>query len=663
MKALFFALGLLVSLYTDSAQACLLNERYGAGLAQEWPEKDRAVWYETSQGSRLIPTQWYDALRRSDTGKSFKDAETLAEYTDLICTDTVLPLGFIKDTAANGDEAYGFTCAACHTGTLHDSTGRFLVEGGTSSMDLQSFMYDMYQSVIAVYRAGPPEQKQPWTDFANQVLGEGHTGSAASELRQQMAEWLDKRTRIQKSVDAGGTWGHGRTDAVAVILNTATTLSDPRAGAILPPADAPVSTPHVWNAPQMSTVQWTGSATKLGDIGIAKPIELGAVTRNIGEIIGVYSDISIGDADINDLRAYPNVKSSIRLGNLIKIERSLASLKSPAWPDEWGKIDPSSPSYVLGKQLYGDNCASCHSDLDRNDLTVEILDNRPGKTRVRAPFTQMVPIFDWNDANGTGLGTDPMAACNLLTHTSWSGRFSAMHNTFDSVTSLIENGPSADLVPEKFDQGVPTIRLIEELALRLLIEKRGEVIALQKQDIKEEVIAFAADLSEGVFGKDPGRTVDPQSTPDVPVKGTHGSATLQEARQICKDVLENSALGGRLAIGPVYKARPLNGIFATAPFLHNGSVPTIADLLLPPDQRPTEFALSNTYYDPIRMGLGDPMSDTSTVFRTRTPDGTIIPGNSNLGHAYPASATCKAEPSSEACQVDRAAILAYLKSL
>jgi len=177
MKALFFALGLLVSLYTDSAQACLLNERYGAGLAQEWPEKDRAVWYETSQGSRLIPTQWYDALRRSDTGKSFKDAETLAEYTDLICTDTVLPLGFIKDTAANGDEAYGFTCAACHTGTLHDSTG-----------------HDMYQSVIAVYRAGPPEQKQPWTDFANQVLGEGHTGSAASELRQQMAEWLDKRT-------------------------------------------------------------------------------------------------------------------------------------------------------------------------------------------------------------------------------------------------------------------------------------------------------------------------------------------------------------------------------------------------------------------------------------------------------------------------------------
>ena len=33
-----------------------------------------------------------------------------------------------------------------------------------------------------------------------------------------------------------------------------------------------------------------------------------------------------------------------------------------------------------------------------------------------------------------------------------------------------------------------------------------------------------------------------------------------------------------------YKARPLNGIWATAPFLHNGSVLTLYDLLLPADE-------------------------------------------------------------------------------
>ena len=42
--------------------------------------------------------------------------------------------------------------------------------------------------------------------------------------------------------------------------------------------------------------------------------------------------------------------------------------------------------------------------------------------------------------------------------------------------------------------------------------------------------------------------------------------------------------------GP-YAARPLYGIWAAAPYLHNGSVPTLYDLLLPPDQRPKTFAL------------------------------------------------------------------------
>ncbi|MFY0540739.1 hypothetical protein [Nannocystis pusilla] len=35
-----------------------------------------------------------------------------------------------------------------------------------------------------------------------------------------------------------------------------------------------------------------------------------------------------------------------------------------------------------------------------------------------------------------------------------------------------------------------------------------------------------------------------------------------------------------------YKARPLNGIWASSPYLHNGSVPTLHDLLLPAAQRP-----------------------------------------------------------------------------
>jgi len=46
-----------------------------------------------------------------------------------------------------------------------------------------------------------------------------------------------------------------------------------------------------------------------------------------------------------------------------------------------------------------------------------------------------------------------------------------------------------------------------------------------------------------------------------------------------------------------YTSRPLNGILASPPYLHNGSVPTIYDLLLPPYQRPREFYVGAREYN------------------------------------------------------------------
>jgi hypothetical protein len=62
--------------------------------------------------------------------------------------------------------------------------------------------------------------------------------------------------------------------------------------------------------------------------------------------------------------------------------------------------------------------------------------------------------------------------------------------------------------------------------------------------------------------------------------------------------------------GP-YAARPLYGIWAAAPYLHNGSVPTLYHLLLPPDQRPKTFALGAREYDPVSSAS----SSTQTAAR------------------------------------------------
>lgn len=78
-----------------------------------------------------------------------------------------------------------------------------------------------------------------------------------------------------------------------------------------------------------------------------------------------------------------------------------------------------------------------------------------------------------------------------------------------------------------------------------------------------------------------------------------------------------------------YAARPLNGIWATAPYLHNGSVPTLYDLLLPASERPATFTLGSRDYDPKKLGFESDLTNESLFLFD-----TSLKGNSNAGHQY-----------------------------
>lgn len=77
-----------------------------------------------------------------------------------------------------------------------------------------------------------------------------------------------------------------------------------------------------------------------------------------------------------------------------------------------------------------------------------------------------------------------------------------------------------------------------------------------------------------------------------------------------------------------YKARPLHGIWATPPFLHNGSVPNLFQLLSPVSERDKQFWVGNFEYDPKRAGfLTDPFAG-GFLFDT------AVTGNGNRGHEF-----------------------------
>jgi mono/diheme cytochrome c family protein len=103
-----------------------------------------------------------------------------------------------------------------------------------------------------------------------------------------------------------------------------------------------------------------------------------------------------------------------------------------------------------------------------------------------------------------------------------------------------------------------------------------------------------------------------------------------------------------------YANMPLDGLWLRAPYLHNGSVPTLWDLLLPASRRPKAFYRGDDVYDPKRMGFisNQARERTSAGVRVYFRYDTTQPGNGNAGHEYGTALS----------DADKWALIEYLKT-
>lgn len=85
-----------------------------------------------------------------------------------------------------------------------------------------------------------------------------------------------------------------------------------------------------------------------------------------------------------------------------------------------------------------------------------------------------------------------------------------------------------------------------------------------------------------------------------------------------------------------YVDAPLEGVWLRSPYLHNGSVPTLRDLLNDPSQRPRRFCRGGDDYDWQRLGFLSALGQRNG--KDDCPQGflydTAVRGNSNVGHLY-----------------------------
>ena len=101
-----------------------------------------------------------------------------------------------------------------------------------------------------------------------------------------------------------------------------------------------------------------------------------------------------------------------------------------------------------------------------------------------------------------------------------------------------------------------------------------------------------------------------------------------------------------------YKARPLNGIWATAPYLHNGAVPNLRQMLNP-DERIESFCVGSIDFDAVNVGYDIRLEKSECEDREWSWFDTNIKGNTNIGHFKTVGLT----------ESEKEALLVFLKTL
>jgi hypothetical protein len=513
-------------------------------LEQGWSDQTRSLFYWTSQGSRMLPYDWFVALEQADRRAKLSAPANMRKMGFLVderdgANPDGLPVGFAKDSDFVKGDSVGLTCAACHTGQLEYKDRKVRIDGGQSMGDIEQLQDGILASLSATLA-----DARKFKRFSNNVIGRWASDSARSELRNRVGYYRDWwQARMERS---RGLTPHGpsRTDAFTIIANEITCYSLGIPENCATPV-APTQYPFLWNTPDFDWVQYNSS--------VHSPLG-----RNVGEVTGVFAEMEI--------LADGSVKSSANINNLYDLEEMLKLLQAPAWPEEiFGAIDRRLADRGAG--IFAAECSSCHTE----DPQPRTEPNAYGTTFAKVYFDTPLSV----------LNTDPTAAMSFATRRAFPGAFT----------------PAAQFL--------------------------------------------------GVIGPD-------GKSPVATMLSISGS-------NIIKDFFTNGVLlraplaylGYRESLSPsvaqitTYKARPLQGVAFTAPYLHNGSVASIYELLLPANERLSQFYVGSKAFDPKKLGYSTEREDNAMLFDT-----TAL-GNSNSGHEFGTGLS----------HDDKMAVIEYIKTL
>lgn len=579
-------------------------------LSQNWAPGwgvGQTQWFHhASQGTRLLRLEWFVALEQPEisvfsTPGLFHESSYLERFgflsseKDPAYNPHGLPIGFAVEKAFQepfktgpvetdpySEPPYavvGLTCAACHTSQINYQGRGVRIDGGSAMIDL-NLLQDAVGRALYYTKLFPMR----FDRFARRVLGEGYGEGAKNKLKADLVKYVDQRLADLKYAESQHLTplkgGPGRTDAIGLIGNRAFKDLNPENQSI---TDAPVNFPPLWDTSWFYWVQYNNS--------IRLPM-----VRNIGEATGVGGMVNTDHARGRMFDSTVNVR------NLHLMEKQLAGdgpfrgLAAPKWPETVdGKPFLPAIDRALaerGRALFAGEryrCIGCHSTVEK--LQAELASfsaESPGGTGFGNPrdppphwiqdYFQRRPVIALPTVSLERIGTDPGQAVNFQRRVVSAG---------DARLTL---GEALD----KLTRGIRELKYAElGLTKEEILEYDGNRIQLSAGDLANAQVKVGdADIS-------PRRRHELQLTGNLSVRAPLG-----------------------------YKARPLNGIWATAPYLHNGSVPNLHELLGPPEDRSARFYSGSREFDPEKVGF------RTTPFTYGFEVDTSLPGNRNTGHVF-----------------------------
>jgi hypothetical protein len=574
---------------------------------QGWSAADRDTFYTTGQGSRMIPYAWFKALRRLDVDQPFA-ADQLQRYgylpNDQSKTNPFgLPVGFVVNgNATSGD--LGMSCAACHTGQLEyqkDGAVRALrIDGAPANADFQSFLTDLTASARTTL--AQPDRFQA---FARDVYSTRYSEAKAAQLKIDFGAWVMQFGDFMDASLPASPWGPGRLDAFGMIFNR---VAGRDLGIIknFQVADAPVSYPFLWNASRQDHTQWNG--------GVPNGLYIQAIGRNSGEVFGVFADYKPKLLFPAIARTAPLISyrtNSADFSGLQTLEEKIVALSPPPWPRDIFGFDENLAN--RGKALFDTNCGGCHAEQQSPDVI------HAWSTPVKAVGTDPKMAVNAERMSESGL-----LAGALMPPPPIGATLANPAKTHD----ILANSVVGSLVDEAFGFPLTPAKVAQSGVWRAIRQDLGDLLPQQA----------------------PGPLASTKPTMTMVLKIQAFAKAQLEAKVVARlSKFYNKPTSADP--GAAYESRVLHGIWATAPYLHNGSVPSLWELLTPARQRRSTFMVGSRTFDPKNVGY---VTDQSPFKNgTFVADPANANGNGNGGHEY----------GTDLREDERWAIIEYLKSL